>query len=36
MKTHPEKLPTSIYVIFAATIIANALATYLILRFFAQ
>lgn len=36
MKTHPAKLPASIYYLFAATIIANVLATFIALRFLAQ
>ncbi len=28
MKTHPAKLPLSIYILFVATILANALATF--------
>jgi len=32
-KTHPSKLPKSIYILFVATILANALATFLVVRY---
>lgn len=33
MKTHPAKLPASIYILFAATIVANILATFIVLKY---
>ena len=34
MKTYPAKLPRSIYVLFAATILANVVATFIVLKYF--
>ncbi len=34
MKAHPAKLPVSIYVVFAATILANAAVTLIVLKYF--
>ena len=33
MKTHPPKLPSSIYMLFAATIVANVFATIIVIKY---
>lgn len=34
MKTHPQKLPMSIYVVLVSAFVANVIATYIIIAYF--
>lgn len=36
LKLHDPRLPLSVYLVFTASIVANAVVTYIILRYFLQ